>query len=273
MNNLRGIIGTIVCLVIGGYFLIKGMGLVVQDFQSGENYNEMSATAVTQNKLVEGNIVYVMDCIQEETLSRFGRSGGITLSRIYLIPVGEEQFMGIRVDGTQCSKMDQMVENTWDYINGNVTQLENSLKAKGKIKAFEQAEMRYAYDYMKAALGVDTDAECDPYLVPYYMDCRYYGKAYIPFLIAVILLGMVFNAFRKRNRGKAIDYSPYEEDFVSNEPEEFEMTKTEAPKEPIMREDPFEAARQEQAESAAALDDKEKPPATESAFKLRLKDD
>lgn len=276
MKSTKNIIGLIACLVFGIFCLVKGLGVVVQDFQTGIDYNTMTEAQVTEGSLVEGEIVYVLDYFEEETLSRMGQSGGITLSRMYFIPVGEK-YMAVQVDGTQCGKMDQMVEETWDYIEGTIQQVSTTFPMKGKIKAFDSQDRRYAYDYMKQALQVTTDAECDEYLLCYYIDCRYYGRAYIPLGIAIILLLVVFSDIMKARKQTAT-YTAYDTYNDNAYDETYQTELPEQPKTPVAREDPFDIARREQtAVTEESISDIQEEAATESnsgsSFRLKLKDD
>ncbi len=286
MKNSKSIIGTIVCLVIGLFFLVKGLGVIVQDFQTGIDYNTMTDAQVTEGTLVQGEIIYVLDYFEEETLSRAGRSGGLTISRMYFIPVGEK-YMAVRVDGTRCSEMDQMVEETWKYLEGTIQQVSTTFPMKGKVKAFDSQDQRYAYDYMKQVLQVSTDAECDEYMLSYYIDCRFYGRAYIPLGIAAVLLFVVFSDFAKAKKSTATytaydnNYDTYSEntyDSNSYSDNVYQNSMPEAPKEPVMREDPFDLAKMEETavtEESTFESQQESMTDTSSggSFRLKLKDD
>lgn len=241
MKNSRNTIMLIVCLVLGGYFFVKGMGVVVQDFQTGIKYNTMTVDQIKEGTLVEGDIVLVIDCFEEETLRR--NASEITTSRLYFIPIpGENKCIGLKVDGTRCDKMDNLLEDTWEYYENQNKEPTDYFQIKGKIVPYSDQELRFAYEYMREFLSVSTDAECDPYFVPYYIDSCYYGRAYIPLLIAAFFGLAAFGWYRRGKKEKKVTYTSYEDTSYDDM---YSSSLPEQPKESVMRENPFDVARRE----------------------------
>ncbi len=216
---MRGLNGTFLIFamyIIGILLVCFAMdGMVTGEVDNDFNY--MSASDFNKDMYVDGEVIYSLGCFSESQLQY--RSIGATTGGMYLVPVGvngndEGKYIGVFVGKQDFEIMDEITADTVNFVLGKKQSMDGSptLSIKGKVKTYGTDEKEFLYDYMKQVLGTDSRAECDKYIVQYYIDYEGAKNAYMKLIIGIVLIliptliiiGKIRNSAEDKKRAKAI---------------------------------------------------------------------
>ncbi len=184
----------IINIFISGLILITS-GIEDKSFEEmDKDFNYMKFNEYESDLFVSGEINYSIGCFAEKELmvksSTLVKSGGIYLVPIGLNENGNEKYIGVFISTLDFSTMDKITNSTIQWLSGKTKSMGDSptLVVEGKLKKYTIEEERFMYEYMKSYLGTKSTAECDKYILPYYIDSEGTKNANIKLLIGVIFL-------------------------------------------------------------------------------------
>lgn len=114
----------------------------------------------------------------------------------YIIPVGEEEFIGLEIDAEDNTRAQQIYDETYEYLNGTRNELTTTLAVTGTINKMDDEIYDYYKEWFETSgyLENPTQEEIDNIALPYILQVDYIGgfEDYIVyvaiFIIAVCLL-------------------------------------------------------------------------------------
>lgn len=179
------------------------------------DYNSLLESDVKKNMIVEGDLFCNYGPFEEY------KYDGSTCY-YYLIEIGEKQYMGIRNYFTNLGKelpLDKQADQTFNYLNGDTSQMPDKVHFKGKVKRLKKEELDFMREYMLSLGFLET--EVDSYILPYYVECMNFGDGLLAIGIGIfffIIFGIVFvkhiDGFKLAEiEEKKVEMPTYEEAF------------------------------------------------------------
>ena len=162
----KSLTATVILFVIAiGLWVISLDGVV--DLVKGPQALEEISTEDYKSQYVETEVWYVFDCFAEYVSTNSKTNVSKTEGLYYIIPVGDEttQYMAVRVKPDVGDILDDICDETWEYLYGNITDTETSYLMTGKIVKMEEEELEHYYDWFEEA-GF-TQSEIDELALPY----------------------------------------------------------------------------------------------------------
>ncbi|MCM1161061.1 MAG: hypothetical protein NC412_07540 [Roseburia sp.] len=187
-KHTRGAV--IVCVIISVALLVGAWFAGFNVLVKGKAYlNEMKDEEFGKEKqYVEADIYAIMDYYAYTT------EDGKTTEKEYIIPVGEESYIGLVVKKSNLDQCDKIVQQTLDYMNGESEEISNVLHVKGTILPMSEDSLKYYKQYYEAIGWSEEELKA---FLPYYLKVDYIGSCHcsgiymlcifaaIPVLIAV----------------------------------------------------------------------------------------
>jgi hypothetical protein len=129
------------------------------------------------NAYVKGDINFIIDVFSQSYLKNDDGTEDIT-DNYYVIPVGEEEYIGLHVNEDNFEIANKICDETYEYIMGNTTEIPDAWKITGTINKLKGEYLDYYYDWFKESgyLGTPTQEEIDNVAVPYVLQVDYIGK-------------------------------------------------------------------------------------------------
>lgn len=91
-----------------------------------------------------------------------------TESQYYVIPVGEESYMAIKVPADRIAEMDVQTERTYDLLDGKISELDTAYHVRGMINRLEDEEEALLVEFFEEA-GFSS-SEIRHYVLPYVLE-------------------------------------------------------------------------------------------------------
>lgn len=114
-----------------------------------------------------------------------------TVKRLYIIPVGEYEFMGLEVPGDDISAADTLYYETYEIINGTRTTMSRSLHYTGTVRKMSKEIEGYYRNWFIEA-GFDSE-DVDRYALKYILKPDYVGYLNIYYVyLAIVACSLLF---------------------------------------------------------------------------------
>lgn len=170
----KSLFSTIIVLAIAVFTALMSFDGIFDVIKGPKVLDDISSEDI-KNQYVESDVYVVMDCFAEYVTKNSKTNVKTTDWLYYIIPVGEEEYMAVRVKPGIGSKMDDICDDTWDYLGGTIDQLTESQTITGKIRKMKTEELDHYYDWFTEA-GF-SQAEIDSYALPYVIEDGMVGGA------------------------------------------------------------------------------------------------
>ena len=122
---------------------------------------------------VEAEIFYLPDWYAVTESRREGSPVKTVVSREYIIPVGDMEFMGVLMNKENLTYADQIMEESQAYLDGEISELNNYFTVKGTILPMPEDSLGFYHD----TIGYEElDAETQAWFLPYYLKVDYLGR-------------------------------------------------------------------------------------------------
>ena len=172
-------------LIIGIMLIVFGASDFIDSRKTPLNLNEMSATQFEKGVIVEGDIYYNLGVF--ETIEH--QRNGVTESTDYryVIPVGEESFMGLEaMNSEMVASLDAQTDETYDYLEGKIDDTTTVVHITGKIEKMDDEDFGYFKDFLVDS-GYDAK-DVDELDLKYYVDAKTFGKASFLLIVGIIFI-------------------------------------------------------------------------------------
>ncbi|MCM1333489.1 MAG: hypothetical protein NC084_03315 [Bacteroides sp.] len=186
MRNFLWRLGFILTL-LGVMFTFMTRRDVIDNMKTPLNYNLMSASDVKEGAVVEGNLFVNYGSYEEQyTTGTFGNKTGSS-SYWYLIPVGDEEFMGIYTGNSDLiATLNRQTDETYALLNEETDADPTVVHFKGKIVKMDSEDETYFRNGM-LELGF-TPEEIEQYGIKSYIKIIFFDNMWIPFAIGIVAL-------------------------------------------------------------------------------------
>jgi hypothetical protein len=151
------------------------------------------------NSYVEGDINVILGAYAEYYVENDDGTEEIT-DNYYIIPVGEEEFVGLAVNKEDFGTADQIYNETYDYMMGYRDDLSTSMKVTGTINKMEDEVYEFYEEWFMTSgiLENPTKEKFERVALPYVLEIDKVGKldTYIVYLLAalsvILVLAMLY---------------------------------------------------------------------------------
>ncbi|MBD5544235.1 MAG: hypothetical protein HDR01_08375 [Lachnospiraceae bacterium] len=172
----------IICLIISVALLVGAWFAGLSELAKGTaNLNDLMDDEIGK-RYVKADIYAVMDYYAYTT------EDGETVEKEYIIPVGEESYMGLVVRDSNIRKCDELIEATTAYMNGEIDTLSTPFHVKGTILPMEEESLKYYKQYYEAIGWTDEELEV---FLPYYLKVDYIGEWHCSGIYLICLLALI----------------------------------------------------------------------------------
>lgn len=104
---------------------------------TGDNINKISASELQEDKIVRGGLYAILGCYAEDSEGAY-----------YVIPVGEDEYMGVYLQKKYEDRAWQIIEDTVDYVNGDRDSLSSyRISTSGMIYKMSSDEREYFHEW------------------------------------------------------------------------------------------------------------------------------
>lgn len=197
MKRMRFLEAKVTCIVAIIIFTISGLYDLYADKIPAADYNQTDGSNIRWNQVFEGNIPANYGLCLES----YSTTNGVQLDNshlMYLIPVGQDKFMGIEViEGDYSDLFDQQYEALLKAQEDPKTTIP-AVHFRGIAKPLRGEKLETTKATLKQA-GL-SDKEIEDNLIPYYIFYRDFGMWKILLgldLLAFILLIIFFRVGRR----------------------------------------------------------------------------
>lgn len=146
---------------------------------------ELYADEITAPMRVEADIDFIIDYYAYYT------ENGTTKEREYFIPVGEEEYMGVLLGGSNMTKANNNMQATWEYMDGDNEALDaiETIHVTGTILPLEGMERTYYDGYIDDLEWTEEEKEV---FLPYVLKVGYIGDSdTVEFGIVMLVAGVL----------------------------------------------------------------------------------
>lgn len=155
-KRLTGMIVTLVIFTLLGVWVFIANKETRDYILTGDNINTMDAYEVREGNIVHGRI-----------RAMIGAYGSDDEGSYYIIPVGEDKYMGIFLKDKYEDRAIQIINDTYDYLDGKRDKLSStSISTRGIIYEMSESEKVYFYEWFTEG-GEYTLDEIKQYTLPY----------------------------------------------------------------------------------------------------------
>lgn len=192
----------IVLILIGVALLAFGIYNAVMAHKTPYNLNALGDKEIKPGMLVEGEIYGNFGAYEESYSTNYGVKQKSTVLWYYIIPVGEESYMGIAVNAnTMGAKYDRQTDQTYAYYFEESTNIPpETISVKGTISKMDSEDEQYYKTALKE-LGF-TDSEILKYGLPYYISYGNYDHWLVMCLAGagILALGVILIILTRNKR-------------------------------------------------------------------------
>lgn len=123
---------------------------------TGDNINRITASQVYEGKIVRGKLYAILGCYAEDNEGAY-----------YVIPVGENEYMGVYLNKKYEDRAWEIIEDTVAYVNGERENVSSHrIPTGGVIYSMSSEERQYFHEWFTDT-GYMTAQEADRYTVDY----------------------------------------------------------------------------------------------------------
>ncbi len=123
---------------------------------TGDDINKLAIGDIEEEKIVRGKLYAILGCYAEDEEGAY-----------YVIPVGEEEYMGVYLNKRYEDQAWKMIEETVDYINGDREEMSaDRISTRGMIYRMDATERQYFHEWFTDT-NFMTEAEVASYAVDY----------------------------------------------------------------------------------------------------------
>lgn len=173
-------------------FFALGCGMIAMQFSAvktllggKKDLDELTADQIHDSMYVEATVWGIYDWYANTTEN----SNGIMkkVSQEYIIPVGEEEYMGMLVKSEYFDRCDALLEESWQYLDGEISEITGQFRVKGTILSMDDE----SWKYFREVLGYDDWSPADKELaLPYYLVVDQFGDSDSVGLVICVALGL-----------------------------------------------------------------------------------
>ena len=186
---------------LGGVLAIVGVIMVVLGFRNGiaglkepvDLYAyETNVSEIGYFDMVTVDVYEVLGAFATNTTTENGRK--TNEDSYYMIPAheGDEyRYIGIRVNEREYDMFDKMYDDTWDYYDGYLMDLDKHVVKTGCLKKMNKKLQEFYYGALREAGWYETEEEMKAEALPYYIDPVANPKSLVTFLIVGVILAVV----------------------------------------------------------------------------------
>lgn len=131
---------------------------------TGADINQISVSDLRDGKVVHGQLNQIFGCYAEKTEAPYGLP--VYAGSYYVIPVGEETYMGVYLDKEYGDQVWNLMKETKDYINGDRQELPEGIFTRGRIYQMDTVEESYFQIWLREH-GLSTAEEISNHAVSY----------------------------------------------------------------------------------------------------------
>lgn len=148
--------------------------------------DELTAEQIHDAMYVEGTVWGIYDAYANTT------KGTDVVSQEYIIPVGENEYMGMVVKPKYIAQCDALMDETWAYLYDEVDAITGQFKVKGTILSMSDDSWRYFREVLKEDGMEDMDLALRYYLVVDQYGGAETGEQIIAVAVWLVLWGIAF---------------------------------------------------------------------------------
>lgn len=181
VGNVWWVTAILVAVAVG--LLIINGPAVPQLFSyltGGKALKRLSGTEL-YNQIASSEIDMVYDCFAEYETS----SGQIY--DYYVIPYGESGFIGVCVSEAKAAQMDDICEETWEYLLGNANAPSGAVSVKGNVRPMDGDELYYYKEWFEAMEY--SDEEMEEFAVNYVLEDGVFANGIKPVRLYLMTAG------------------------------------------------------------------------------------
>lgn len=182
----KNLLKIIIFFAIGcGVFAIQ-FSAVKTLFGGKKDLDELTADQIHDSMYVEATVWGIYDWYANTTET----SNSVTkkVSQEYIIPVGEEEYMGMLVKPEYFDRCDALIEESWQYLDGEISEITGQFRVKGTILSMDDE----SWKYFRKVLGYDDwSPEERELALPYYLVVDQFGDSDTVGLVICVILGLV----------------------------------------------------------------------------------
>lgn len=158
-----------------------------------QDLDSMTADQIEDGMYVEGTVYGIYDSYAYTEQKKNGSPAKVT-SMEYVIPIGEGEYMGLFAPEKYVDGCDELMQESWDYLDGVSEEITGQFRVKGTILEMESESLEYYMEYLKDYADYDnlTDAGKAAFL-PYYLKIDHIGdSATGTFIAFMVISGILF---------------------------------------------------------------------------------
>lgn len=163
-----------------------------------QDLDTMTADQIEPGMYVEATIYGIFDNYAYTEEKKDGSLAKV-VSREYVIPVGEGEYMGLFAPKKYVSDCDALMEESWNYLDGVADEITGQIRVKGTVLEMDEESKAYYMTYLKDYADYENlSAEEQAAFLPYYLKIDFIGKTaasgFIAFMIfagILILLDLI----------------------------------------------------------------------------------
>lgn len=110
------------------------------------NLDEMTADQIKPGMLVEGTVYGIYDYYAYTEETENGKTK--VVSTEYLIPVGEQEYMGLYTTAKYHDACEALMYSSWDYLNDKTDTIEGQFTVKGTVLPLEGDSLKFYKEYV-----------------------------------------------------------------------------------------------------------------------------
>lgn len=144
--------------------------------------DDLKAEDIQKNVRVEGEVYYFMDYYAYQE-----NEDGNTTAMQFMIPVGENEYMGVNLSGQSMQNAKENMDAYWAYLDGDESAMDDlqPVKIKGTIQPLKGDYLQYFNDFVHDLSLPDETAE---YFLPYVINDGDIGEGNMVTIIVLVLL-------------------------------------------------------------------------------------
>lgn len=192
------LVPSIISLILAAVLLFFSVPDIAKFSSKGVNLYDLKDEEI-KDQYIDSDISFVYGVFAE----RYNESNsGVTRTtfQYYVIPVGEESYMAIKVPARRISEMDAQVDLTYDYLDEVVDTMDTSYHITGMINPLEDEEYELLEEFFEDS-GF-SKSEIRKYVLPYVLEEGEgsIGSSVVSWLLfgigAVLLIYAVYSLIR-----------------------------------------------------------------------------
>ena len=176
-------------MVFGVLMLVFGIYECVMAHKTPFDLNRIPDSEIKPGILLEGDVYGNYGAYEEYYNTRYGIKDKSSTLWYYIIPVGEESFMGVSVNANKRgAEFDRQSDETYDYLTGATDKAPTPLHVKGKVAKMDSEDLGL-YKTALREIGF-SESEIDQYALPYYIGSNSFDSWLVLLIVGVVILAI-----------------------------------------------------------------------------------